>query len=162
MIRRDVEHLEVRGVAFDLRPLVGHEPELAEYLRDPADRLRDRVEASACDRPAGRRDVHRLGGEARRQGRLGRALPGARERALDGLSNLVDRDADTWPVVGGKLPDPAHEAGECTALPSEVGDVELVERHQVRRGRDLRQRLLTKRAELAGQRGEVHERRHSS
>ena len=38
---------------LDLRPLVGHEPELAEDLRDPADRLDDRVEGCRA-RSAGR------------------------------------------------------------------------------------------------------------
>jgi len=62
VIRRDVEHLEVGGVALDLGTLVADEPELAEDLDDPADRLSDGVEVSAREWPSGRGHVDRLGG----------------------------------------------------------------------------------------------------
>ena len=39
VVGRDVEHLEVRDVVLDLRALVRDEPELAEDLLDPRDRL---------------------------------------------------------------------------------------------------------------------------
>ena len=53
VVGRDVEHLEVREVVLDLGALVGHEPELAEDLRDLAHRLDARVERAAA-RSAGR------------------------------------------------------------------------------------------------------------
>ena len=158
MVGRDVEHPEVRGVALDLRPLVRHEPELAEDLRDPADRLLDGMQTAARDRPAGRRDVDGLRGQPGRESGLGRALPCVREGRLDRLANLVHDRPHARPIVGGQLPDPAHQACQGAALATEIGDVELLERRDVGRGGDPRQRLLAERAELAGERGEVHER----
>ena len=50
VVRRDVEHLEVRQVVLDLRALVDHEAELLEDRGDLARRLDDRMEGAAADR----------------------------------------------------------------------------------------------------------------
>ncbi len=78
VVGRDVEHLEVGDVVLDLGALVDDEAELGEDLGDLAGRLDDRVQGAAADRPAGRRDVRRLGGEACRELRAAQASGGPR------------------------------------------------------------------------------------
>ena len=156
MVGRDVEHPEVRGVRLDLRPLVRDEPELAEDLLDPLDRLQHRVEAASRDATGRGRDVDGLGLEAGRHGRR----PGRRarlgERRLDRVADLVHDDADPRPILGWEAPNAAHERRERAALATEVGDVELVERRDVGGGRNPWQRLVAQGAQLGGQAGEIH------
>jgi hypothetical protein len=82
MVRGDVEHLEVGQVVLDLGPLVDHEAELAEDLGDGGDRLRNRVERAAPDRPAGQRDVDLLRARRRAWTCACSSVPRSRQAAL--------------------------------------------------------------------------------
>jgi hypothetical protein len=155
VVGRDVEHLEVADVVFDLGPFIHDEPELLEDVRDLGDRRVDRVERAATDRPAGRRDVDRLGGKASIE--LGTAQGPAPlgERGLDGGPDLVRDGTDLRAVLGGQRPDPAQDAGEATLLAEDV-ELERVEgRHVGRRGR-RGECLRLERLEVAGQLREIH------
>ena len=155
VIERDVEHLEVAQVVLDLGRLVDDESELPEHLGDRVDGLVDRVERAAPDRPAGRRDVDRLGLEPARQRRAAQDGAAVGERALDGHPDGVGDGADTRPVVRRERTDPAEDARQPALLAEDV-ELERLEGGHVRRGRDRRQGLVAQRLQLAGQIGEVH------
>ena len=133
VVGRDVEHLEVGEVVLDLRALVDDEPELAEDLGDLAHRLDARVERAAADRPAGRRDVDRLGGQARRSARSRAASSPRSARA----ASIAPRTAlATAPTRGrssaGSAADPAQDRGQAALLAEDV-ELERLERGDVRR-----------------------------
>ena len=155
MVRRDVEHLEVREVVLDLRALVGHEPELAEDVGDLADRLDDRVERAAADRPAGRRDVDSLGGEARLERGAAQQLPPLGQGGLDRAADVVRDGPDLGPILRGQRADAAQDDREPALAPEDV-ELDRLERRDVAGGRDRGERLVAQRLEIAGQLGQLH------
>ena len=155
VIRRDVEHLEVGDVVLDLGALVGDEPELLEDRGDLAHRLDARVERAAADRPAGRRDVDRLGGQAGLE--LAAAQRGAAlgQRRLDGRADRVGDGADLRAVLGRQPADAAQDRRQSALLAEDV-ELERVERRGVRRSSDRASASRLQRLEVAGQVGEIH------
>ena len=142
-------------VVLDLGALVDHEPELAEDLRDLAHRLDARVERAAPDRPAGRRDVDRLGREARRELGPAQARRRAAEGGLDRRPDGVGDRADLGPVLGGQAADPAQHRGQAALLAEDV-ELERLERRACPGRPRSRQRVVAQRFEVAGQVGEIH------
>ena len=155
MVERDVQHLEVGQVVLDLRALVDGEPEPAEDLGDPAHRLDDRMERAARDRPAGRGDVDRLGGQAVASSPARRTAPRSASAAFDRGPDLVGDRADPRPVLGRQAADSRAGPPVRRAFLAQDLDLERLEGGRVRGGRDRRQRPVAQLLELAGQAGQV-------
>ena len=131
------------------------EPELAEDLGDLAHRLDAGMEGPAPDRPARRRDVERLGGEAPRLRGAPQVRAPRRERPFDGRTNRVRDCADPWPVLRRQRADAAQDGGQATLLAQDV-ELERLEGGDVAHRGDRGEGVVAERFEVACQVGEVH------
>ena len=155
MVGRDVEHLEVGEVVLDLRALVHDEAELGEDVGDLAHRLDARVQAAAPDRPAGQRDVERLGGEAPGQRGAAQLCPALGQGGLDRAPDDVGDRTDPRAIIGRQPADPAQDRGEPALLAQDV-ELERLERGDIRARVDRREDVVAERLEIARQVREVH------
>ena len=110
---------------------------------------------AAPDRPAGRRDVDRLGGQAAGQRRAAQGRAALGERRLDRAADGVRDGADPRPVVGRQRADAAQDRRQPALLAEDV-DLERLERGDVGARGDRRQGVVAQGLEVAGQVGEVH------
>ena len=155
MVRRDVEHLEVREVVLDLRALVDDEAELAEDAGNLVDRRRDRVESAATDRPTGRRDVDRLAPETRLERGSAEQVPTLRKRGLDRLADDIRDRTNPRPIFRRQPSDPPEDRGEPTLAPEHV-ELERLQRRNVGRGGSRCERVVAQALKIAGQLAQIH------
>src|ERR1035437_987777 len=126
MVWGDVEHLEVREVVLDLRPLVDHEAELSKDLRYGSDRLWDGMERAAGDSAARQRDIHLFGKQTLGLNCGVEFRSPRHQGALDRLAHLVGDGTDTWSVLCRERPNTAQDGCQVSLL-AEILDLELLQ-----------------------------------
>jgi len=139
---RDVERGEIVPVVLDLRACGDGEAHVRKDFRQFVHHLADRVDRPARRLGRGQRQVHGFGGKAGIQ-------RGAFQRTLalcQGIGNPftqgVDQRAGALPFFGGH-PAQCLEQGRDRTLLAQKFDPQSLQRAQILRGGDTRQRLFT-------------------
>ena len=155
MVRGDIEHLEVGQVVLDLGPLVHHEAELAEDLGDGLDRLGDRMQRSAPDRPAGSVTSTFSAASRRAWTWALSSAPRAASAPLTASPTSLAIAPTRGRSSAGKRADPAQD-GSQVALLAEVLDLKRFQGCGIGRGGNLRQGPLLQLSQIGAQAVEVH------